>query len=245
MPKSLTVLGPVLTAMAITTAAMALPVSAAGGSHTTQHDASAVDRPARDGQIVFRRYFDARQTQGAVFVMDPDGSNVRQVTFPGEHWRDNVPAWSPDGKAIVFERFRRDDSTSRIMVVDPDTSVTRTVVPCAKRCGVAIDPYFSPDGRSIAYARTVSPPTVTPATEWKLYSAIFIVSLDGTDSHQVTATPLRRKGVFAPETSDPTFSPNGKRLAFIRTRQGEEESSAVFVQPISSPGDARRIRPGG
>ena len=168
--------------------------------------------------------------------MNPDGSEVRQITHPPNGWRDNVPAWSPDGKRIAFERFKADESTSRVMVVNPDTGDTRTVVPCTgERCVVAIDPYFSPDGRSIAYARTVSPPTAQDPPEWKLYSAIFIVGLDGSNAHQVTSTPLRRKGRLALETSDPTFSPDGKLLAFIRTRYSPEENSAVFVQPIGSP----------
>lgn len=244
MRTSLTVLGPVLTATAVATVAMALPVFAGSDDHAARHDTSAPDRAADDGQIVFRRYFDAAQSKGALFVMDPDGSDVRQVTFPPKRWRDNVPAWSPDGESIVFERFKRDESTSRIMVVDPDSGETSTVVPCtAARCVLAIDPYFSPSGRSIAYARTVAPPTAAPAPEWQLYSAIFIVGLDGSDPRQVTSTPPRRKGVLAPETSDPTFSPDGRHLAFIRTRHGREETSAVFVQPLDSPEDARRITP--
>jgi Tol biopolymer transport system component len=173
MPKSLTVLGPVLTVVAVTTVAMALPVFAGSANHAARHDTSVPGRPTADGRIVFRRYFDAAQTKGALFVMDPDGSDLRQVTFPPKRWRDNVPAWSPDGKAIAFERFKRDDSTSRIMVVDPETGDTRTVVPCrSARCVLAIDPYFSPDGRSIAYARIVAPPSATPPPEWAARNAL-------------------------------------------------------------------------
>ncbi len=176
--------------------------------------------------------------------MNPDGSHIRQITHPPKGWRDNVPAWSPDGQRVAFERFKTDESTSRVMVVNPDTGNTRTVVPCTGgRCVYAIDPYFSPDGHSIAYSRTVAPPNAQDPPEWKLYSAIFIVRLDGKNSHQVTSTPKRHKGQLGTETSDPTFSPNGKMLTFVRTRYRPEENTAVFVQPIGSPEDAHRITP--
>lgn len=247
MRKPHTGLGSVLAVMVLATAALALPAVASGEGHSAGPGSRAGGRPdssgqkVQNGQIVFRRYFDAAQTKGALFVVDPDGSDVRQITFPPKDWRDNVPAWSPDGRRIAFERFKRDESTSRILVVDPDTRDKRVVVPCASpRCAYAIDPYFTPDGRSILYARTVSPPTTRPP-EWQLYTAIFTVGLDGSGSRQLTGTPPRRKGSFAAESTDPTVSPDGRLLAFIRTRHGAAENSAVFVQPMDSPGEAHRI----
>ena len=239
----------VLTAAMVTAIMMVattLPVSADGGHDAEEGTAGASGGSATNGQIVFRRYFNAEQTKGALFVIDPDGSDARRITFPPDGWRDNVPAWSPDGKKVVFERFKADESTSRIMVVNPDTGKTRPVVPCTgETCVYAIDPYFSPDGKSIAYARTVAPPDAQDPSDWKLfYSAIFIVGLDGSDPRQVTSTPERHEGqppTF--ETTDPTFSPNGKTLAFLRTHFRPEENTAVFVQPIGSPEDAQRITP--
>ncbi len=243
MRKPQTGLGSVLTVVVLATAALALPAFANDRGHDVRHDGRASDRPDSNGQIVFRRYFDAAQTKGALFVVDPDGSDVRQVTSPPKDWKDNVPTWSPNGRKLAFERFKRDESTSRILVVNPDTGKKRVVVPCTSpRCAYAIDPYFTPDGRSIAYARTVSPPVAHPP-EWQLYTAIFMVRLDGSGSRQLTATPPRRKGSFAAESTDPTLSPDGRLLAFIRARHGATESSAVFVQPMGSPGGARRITP--
>src|SRR5918997_6857011 len=214
--KRTTVLVTVFTAamvMALVMVAIALPVFAGGGDDEEDNDnESARGGATRNGQIVFRRYFDPDQTKGAIFTMNPDGSHIRQITNPPKGWRDNVPAWSPDGKRITFERFKSDESTSRIMVVNPDTGNTRAVVPCTGRCVYALDPEFSPDGDSIVYSRSVGPfvpegePRKTP--EWKLYSAIFISGLDGSDPHQVTETPERRPGFMA-EVSDPAFSPNG------------------------------------
>ena len=245
MRKLRTVLGSVLLAVALTIVAMATPVVADRGTDDDHQNREAGVGSPTNGQIVFRRYFNDEQTKGALFVMNPDGSEVRRVTHPPKGWRDNVPAWAPDGQTIVFERFKADDSTSRVMVVDPDTGETRTVVPCTgERCRYAIDPYFSPDSQSIAYARTVAPPHVQDPPEWQLYSAIFVVGVDGSDARQVSSTPSRHPGEPpAFDTTDPTFSPDGKTLAFLRVRYGPEENTAVFVQPIDTPGDAQRITP--
>ena len=234
------------TVVAFTMVSIALPVFAGGADDDQEENARASGRrPSGNGQIVFRRYFDAEQTKGALLVMNADGGRAHQITQPPEGWRDNVPAWSPDGKLITFERFKSDESTSRVMVVNPDSGDVRTVVPCTgERCAYAIDPYFSPDGDSVAYARTVTPPDAPHPPEWKLYSAIFIVGLDGGDAHQVSSTPRRHRGQPPDfDTSDPTFSPHGKTLAFIRTRYRPEVNSAVFVQPMHSPGHAHRISP--
>ena len=186
---------------------------------------------------MFRRYFDAEQTKGALFVMNPDGSEVRRVTHPPNGWRDNVPAWSPDGETIVFERFKADDSTSRVMVVDPDTGETRTVVPCTgERCLYAIDPYFSPDASPSRTPAWSPRPTAQDPPEWKLYSAIFVVGVDGSDARQVSITPGRHPESHPRSTPPiPRSRPTARLLAFLRVRYRPEENTAVFVQPIGSP----------
>src|SRR5215204_3837552 len=135
-----------LLATGVLTALIALALSACGtGSAGEEQKSASGGSAATNGQIVFRRYFDPDQTKGAIFTMNPDGSHVRQITHPPKGWLDNLPAWSPDGKRIAFERFKTDTSTSRVMVVNPDTGNTRAVVPCTGRCVYASNPDFSPD----------------------------------------------------------------------------------------------------
>jgi hypothetical protein len=69
--------------MALMMVAMAFPVFAGGGDDDEDNDnESASGGSTRNGQIVFRRYFDPDQTKGALFTMNPDGSHIRQITHP-------------------------------------------------------------------------------------------------------------------------------------------------------------------
>ena len=78
-------------------------------------DGSGFDRnPAwsPDGQWVLFTSHRCGHAEGAwvrnrdLYVMRPDGSDARRITFHGCH--DDEAAWSPDGKEIVFRSFYRD-----------------------------------------------------------------------------------------------------------------------------------------
>ena len=59
-----------------------------------------------------------------VFTVDPDGRDLRQVSFPpkgGCCGGDQEPKWSPDGKYISFESSHR-DGVQKVYVMRPDGS---------------------------------------------------------------------------------------------------------------------------
>src|SRR3712207_4870331 len=69
--------------VALVMVAMAVPVFAGGQDDDEDNDNEGANGGAsRNGQIVFRRYFNADQTKGALFTMNPDGSHIRQITHP-------------------------------------------------------------------------------------------------------------------------------------------------------------------
>jgi Tol biopolymer transport system component len=248
--------------MALMVVAMAVPVFAGGGDDEEDNDNESANGGAtRNGQIAFRRWFDPDQTKSALFVMNPDGSHVHQITHPPKGWRDDAPVWSPDGKRIAFYRQRFDESMSRIMVLNVDTGDVREVTHCGPnqgqpkqgppgRCESDFDPAFSPDGHSIAFRRIIG-----PDKECCRIEGIWIIGLDGSDPHQVTNVDPKLPEAYS--DFGPAFSPNGKMLVFDREQRkkapklvklGEEEPyyHAVFVQSLDSSGsteDAHQITP--
>src|SRR5207245_11569739 len=60
-----------------------------------------------------------RNGQPHLFVMDPDGSNVRQITSTGFHTQ---PRWSPKGDTIVYTQR---EGTHDLWAVSPDGSNPR------------------------------------------------------------------------------------------------------------------------
>ncbi|MBI4260751.1 MAG: PD40 domain-containing protein [Actinobacteria bacterium] len=83
----------------------------------------------------------------ALFLMDPDGTDVVQLTWPGIG-HDQRPSWSPDGSRIVFYRYSYSAANGDIYVVDADGSnVTRLTTDPA----VDFTPQWSPDGTEILF----------------------------------------------------------------------------------------------
>src|SRR5919112_4312826 len=114
----------VLLATGVLAALVALALSACGeargggGGQEANEKSESGGSADTNGQIVFRRYFNPDQTEGALFTMNPDGSHIRQITHPPKDWpQDDDPAWSPDGERIAFNRQTIDDSARQIMVV--------------------------------------------------------------------------------------------------------------------------------
>src|SRR4051794_31914159 len=97
-----------------------------------------------------------------------------------------------------------------------------------------VDPRLSPDGRSVAY--TVS----RVDEEANAYrTAIWVAPLDGSEQPRKFTSGERNDG-------SPRWSPDGRWLAFVSNRDGEDEKKAkgqLYVLPADG-GEPRRLTDG-
>jgi len=108
-----------------------------------------------DGKhVIFpvRKYdLKAGETWSELWMMAPDGSNLRQMTL--NRYNDTSPIFSPDGKQIVFVS-NRDASESQLYVIPTAGGTPKKLTDFA--VGLS-SPRWSPDGRWIAVTAHVYP----------------------------------------------------------------------------------------
>ena len=65
-------------------------------------------------------------SHAAIYLFDGQGKLVRQLSEPGDD-QDYAPAFSPDGKEVLFRRVHGDDDAKRFFSVDRDGTNTHAV----------------------------------------------------------------------------------------------------------------------
>ncbi|HYO16612.1 MAG TPA: S9 family peptidase [Thermoanaerobaculia bacterium] len=98
-----------------------------------------------------RRYdLKANESWSEIWMMAPDGSGQRQVTF-GRHF-DADPRFSPDGRTLLFTSDRSGESQLHLLPLDGGESRQLTTFPLGLE-----HPLWSPDGRYIAVTSRIYP----------------------------------------------------------------------------------------
>ena len=130
-----------------------------------------------------------------IWVMNADGSGQRRLTNdPG--FADLEPAWSPDGKHILFSRC--DDHLGFILTCDLDM-MNASGSGMRRLAGghwTYVRGQYSPDGRHI----------VVGTDRGGFLSALWVMRADGTDLHRITRPSL--------QAFWPGWSPDGRRIVF-------------------------------
>jgi len=141
-----------------------------------------------------------------VFTIDETGGSKTQLTTEGAN--NSYPAWSYDGKTIVFSSDRT--GVVELFTMNADGSSQRQIMTGLP--GQKWVPQFSPDGNTIAFAY-VDPSVGHPE--------IWTVTTAGANAKKLTTTPIADAG---PTWSLlPHFSPDGTRIVHSSTRSGSSE----------------------
>lgn len=195
------------------------PTPSAG---VTDSHAHRLTTPGTNGKIAFRRYFDPNQTKSAVFTLNADGTDVRQITDPPTGTNDDQADWSPSGARLVFSR-NPVDGPLWLMVVNADGSGTQRVTPvCQKKpapnrvpvgCEDASEASFAPDGRHVTYARATGRIRHFPKLGWDQieHAAVGIIGANGAGEREILRLPR-----YAGDIHYPQLSPDGKWIVFER-----------------------------
>jgi Tol biopolymer transport system component len=179
--------------------------------------------PGKNGRIAFRRYFTFDRSWGAVFTVNPEGTDARQVTHPPKGIIDDQPDWAPDGSLLAFERCLGGQSRGSgcsVYTVNPDGSGVTRISLCPAggappRCTDDSLPAFSPDGRSLVFG----------AANGASSKLVVIDLATHTQRVVVTATPNYI-------VSDPQFSPDGTRIVFEKILRSDGPR-ALFTVDMS------------
>lgn len=152
-------------------------------------------------------------------------ANVRQLTFGG----DNAEAyWSFDGKRLIFQAKRGDMKADQMFVINADGTGEKMVSNGTGRttCG-----YFLKNNRQIIYSSThgYSPEAPTPPDRslgyvWPVYPfyAIYIANADGSNGRPLYPKEVK-PGVPTAYYAEATVSPDGKRIIFTSSKDGDLE----------------------
>lgn len=146
------------------------------------------------------------------------GAPVRVTEHPA---RDTMPAWSPDGKRIVFVSMRDDVKGDLYLSsggeVDDEDRLT------GRKAGERF-PTFSPDGDSIYFERG-------PAGQGQIVR----LDLDLVGKKKNLDDPVAETVVTEVGASQPAISPDGTLLAFTFFAPGEP--ARIAIMPILPPAE--------
>jgi len=171
------------------------------------------------GEIAF---VSTRTGSPQVYIMNTDGSNVRQVT--NEQDGACQPDWSPDGLKIVYIapcRQKQDTYQGSSLYIMEILTNARTALPAS--LGGDFEPAWSPDGKRIAFTSLRDG-----------YMEIYMINLETKQETRLTKAQSIVTGVYARQAA---WNPFGSQIAYVLKRQGV---SQIWV---TTDGDANLPKP--
>lgn len=161
-----------------------------------------------------------------LYVVRLDGSGLRRLTDGPQ--TDTSPAWSPDGRRLVF--WSHLAGTSQLSVVDVDGRNRRELAVNTQPDTLhrVFPPAWSPDGRWIVFESNRDAPPGATQTD------LYVVRPDGTGLRRITADRVL--------TAAPSWSPDGRKVVYSQQFGTDSQFPEIFERPAADSGArARRL----
>jgi dipeptidyl aminopeptidase/acylaminoacyl peptidase len=139
-----------------------------------------------------------------IFIVDT-GTGVTENITDSEDMFESYPAWSPDGRTIAFSsNMASTRSRYGVFLMNPDGTNLRMIAECDIVCKTVS---WAPSGDFIAFQTTAD---------------IYTVKSDGADMRKLTTGGVNQY---------PAWSPDGRRIAFVRSADYETTGYLYWMNP--------------
>jgi Tol biopolymer transport system component len=187
-----------------------IPVAGGEPRRLTRHPASdGLPRWSADGlSVVFAS--DRSGNWQLWRVLAGGGAPTRVRTNEHTEWQADE---SPDGRFLAFLSNR--DGRESLWVLDQNTGEMRSLVRHGRRT-VMGNPQWSPDGKRIVFS-----------SNWKIGHQIYVVDVATGKTERVSPVG----------GCEPRFSPDGRKVAYVRRRPREDKTVSLIVEHDLTSGE--------
>jgi Tol biopolymer transport system component len=184
-------------------------------THATQGQTAADPAWSPDGTHIA---FDSNMTGPVrLWTMDANGSHAHMVAGDLPNATDQLPAYTPDGRQLVFSRCIMGDHCA-IYSIRVDGTHMRALTPLRPVADLGAS--VSPDGRQIAFTRFGANGII---------AQVYVMNADGSGAHAVTPPAL--------EGNAPHWSPDGTLITF--TSNSDRPGGNIYVMHADGTGIRR------